>query len=236
MTSKLMANDKDIVIPGEELAQGMDYLPSAGCYRDEDSIVSELLGMVRVDGKVIKIVPLTGKYIPKRNDVIIVQVSDVTYSSWNLDTFSPYPAMMSMKDATSEYIERGADLTKFFNIGDYIVAKISNVTSQKLVDITVKGPGLRKLRKGRIIQVNSNKVPRIIGKQGSMVGLVKQLTNTQITVGQNGIVWIYGENPKMENLAEKAVRKIEDEAHTSGLTEKMDAWLKEQIAVLGGAQ
>jgi exosome complex component RRP4 len=227
--SKLLIKEKEIVVPGEELAKGMDFLPSAGSYRSEDAIVSEVLGIAKVDGKVIKVVPLTGKYMPKRNDVIIVQVSDVTYSSWSLDTFSPYSAMMSMKDATAEYLERGADLTKIYNIGDYIVAKVTNVTSQKLVDITVKGPGLRKLRKGRIIHVNSNKVPRIIGKQGSMVNIIKEHTGAQVAVGQNGVVWIYSENPEMENLSEKAIRKIEDEAHTSGLTEKMQVWLAEQV-------
>jgi len=228
MTSKLLVNDKDIVIPGEELAEGMDFLPSSGSYRDGESIVSELMGMVKVDGKVIKIVPLTGIYVPKRNDTIIGQVEDVTYSAWSINTFSPYPAMMSMKEATSDFIEKGADLTKYYNIGDLVVLKIINVTSQKLVDVTMKGPGLRKLRRGRIVRVNSNKVPRVIGKQGSMVGLVKQYTNTQIVVGQNGVVWIFGEDPAMENLAEKAVKMIEEEAHTSGLTDKMEKWLKEQ--------
>ncbi len=230
MTSKLLIKDKDIVVPGEDLAQGMDFLPSAGSYRDGDAIVSQLMGMVRVDGKVIKIIPLTGTYIPKRNDTIVGQISDLTYSAWSIKTFSAYQAMMSMKEATSEYIEKGADLTKLYDIGDYIVIKITNVTSQKLIDVTMKGPGLRKLREGRIVKVNSNKVPRIIGKQGSMVGIVKQYTNTQITVGQNGIVWIYGEDAKMENLAEKTIRKIEAEAHTSGLTDKIEAWLKKEVA------
>ena len=227
--SKLLIKDKQIVVPGEELAQGMDYLPSTGSYRDANSIVSQLLGLVRIDGKVIKIVPLTGQYMPKRNDVVVAQVSDVTYSAWSLKTFSPYQAMLSMKEATSEYIEKGADLTKFYGIGDYVVVKITNVTSQKLIDVTMKGPGLRKLRKGRIIKVNSNKVPRIIGKQGSMVGIVKQHTLTQITVGQNGIVWIYCEDPKMENLAETAIRKIEAESHTDGLTGKIEEWLQTEV-------
>jgi len=227
--SKLLVQDKQIVVPGEELAQGMDYLPSSGSYRDDNSIVSQVMGLVRIDGKVIKIIPLTGKYLPKRNDVIIAQVTDVAYSAWTLNTFSAYNAMLSLKEATSEYIEKGADLTKFYNIGDYIVVKITNVTSQKLIDVTMKGPGLRKLRKGRIFQVNSHKVPRIIGKQGSMVMVVKNHTNTQVTVGQNGVVWVYGEDPKMENLAEKAIKKIEAESHTDGLTDKMEKWLSGEV-------
>jgi len=81
-------------------------------------------------------------------------------------------------------------LTKYFDIGDYVMAKIINVTSQKLVDVTMKGPGLRKLKGGRIIQVNPYKVPRIIGKAGSMVTMIKDATGCRILVGQNGLVWI----------------------------------------------
>jgi exosome complex component RRP4 len=226
--TELLIQDKTIVVPGEELAKGMDYIPSFGTYREKEFIISELVGMARVEGKVIKIIPLTGEYAPKKNDTIIGQVEDVTYSGWVINTFSPYHALLNVKDATTEYIPKGADLTEYFNIGDYLVIKIINVTSQKLIDVTAKGPGLRKLGKGRMVRVNPNKVPRIIGKQGSMVSMIKESTNTQIVVGQNGLVWVSGTDAKLENKAEMAIKKIEEEAHTSGLTETMEAWLREK--------
>lgn len=225
--SQLLVKNKDIVVPGEELASGMDYLPSFGTYRDKENIVASRLGMVSVEGKVIKIVPLSGKYSPKKGDMIIGKVVDVSYSGWRIDTNSAYPAMLSIKDATSEFVSRGADLTQFFNIDDYVVAKIFNVTSQKLIDLTMKGPGLRKLVGGRIVQINTNKVPRIIGKQGSMISMVKDATGCKIIVGQNGLLWISGE-PKMELIAIEAVRKIEDESHLSGLTERVKDFLEKK--------
>jgi exosome complex component RRP4 len=133
--------------------------------------------------------------------------------------------MLSMKDATSDFIARGADLTQFFNLEDYVVVKIVNVTSQKLVDLTTKGPGLRKLYGGRVITVNCNKVPRIIGKQGSMVSLIKNATGCKIIVGQNGIVWLQGE-PMSEVIAIQAIKKIEEESHISGLTERVTEFLE----------
>jgi exosome complex component RRP4 len=132
--------------------------------------------------------------------------------------------MLSMKDATSQFIARGADLTQFYDLGDQIVCSITNVTSQKLVDVTMKGPGLRKLSGGRIIEVSSNKVPRIIGKQGSMVSMIKDATKCNITVGQNGLVWIDG-SPEDELLAITTIRKIEEESHLSGLTDKIKEFL-----------
>ncbi len=161
-----MIKNKEIVVPGEELAKGMDYLPGNGTYRDKDVIVSSRLGLINVDGRALKIIPLSGKYMPKRDDVIIGQIVDITFSGWRIETNSAYQAMLNVRDATSDFINRGADLAQYFNLGDYVAAKITNVTSQKLVDLTMKGPGLNKLKGGRIIHVNTNKVPRVIGKQG----------------------------------------------------------------------
>ena len=132
-----------------------------------------------------------------------------------------------MKDATSEYIEKGADLTKYYDLGDYVVCKIVNVTSQKLVDVAMRGPGLKKLQGGRIIEVNANKVPRIIGKAGSMVSMIKEATNCQIVVGQNGLVWIDGE-PEMELITVNTIRKIEEGSHLTGLTDKIKEYLEKE--------
>lgn len=226
--TELKVKQKEIVVPGEIIAEGMGYLPSYGTYREGETIKAQKLGIVNIDGKVIKLIPLSGRYAPKRYDVIVGKIFDILMSGWRLETNSAYSAVLPLKDATSEFITKGADLTKFFDIGDYIVCKITNVTSQKLVDVTMKGPGLRKLRGGRMVEVNTHKVPRIIGKQGSMVTLIKQYTNCQIVVGQNGIVWIQGEDPKMELLTEQVIKKIEKEAHTEGLTDKIKAFLEKE--------
>ena len=224
--SEIMVKDKEISVPGETLAVGMDVLPGAGTYRNGDKIMANRLGLVAIDGRTIKLIPLSGRYTPKTGDTIICKVIDVSFSGWRLETNSAYSAMLSMKDATSEFIQRGANLTQYYDLGDYIVGKIVNVTSQKLIDVTLKGPGLRKLKGGRTIEVDSNKVPRIIGKQGSMVMMIKDYARCNITVGQNGLVWIDGD-PISEQLAIQAIRKIEKESHMSGLTEKIKLFLEQ---------
>lgn len=221
----LVAKDKNVVVPGEILADGMDYLPGKGTYRHEDKIYSNMIGLMNLSGRALKIIPLAGKYNPRVGDVIIGQIIDVSFTGWRVDTNSAYSAMLSMKDATSEYIQRGADLTQYFNLGDWISTKIITVTSQNLIDLTMKGPGLRKLKGGRLINVSPNKVPRIIGKQGSMVTLIKENTNCKIVVGQNGVVWIEGD-PKQEILVVNTIRKIEAESHIRGLTERIKEYLE----------
>ncbi len=231
---EIKVNDKEIVVPGEVLATGMDFLPSFGTYREGEAILASRLGLVNVEGKVIKLVPLSGVYHPKRGDTIIGPVKEILLAGWRIDTNSAYSAVLGLKDASSEFIARGADLTKYFKIGDIVIAKITNVTSQNLVDLTMKGPGLRSLKGGRLQKINANKVPRVIGKQGSMVSMIKQYTNCRIMVGQNGIVWISGEDPVMELLAVETIKKIEREAHLVGLTDRIKDFLEQNKGGITG--
>ncbi len=223
--SELKIKEKGVVVPGEVLAEGMDFLPSNGTYRLKDKILAKKLGIMKTEGKVIKLIPLSGKYLPKKHDVIIGRIIDVNFSGWSVDTNSAYAAMLPIKDATSEFIRRGADLTKFFDIGDYIVTQITNVTSQNLIDLTMKDQGLRKLREGRILKINPHKVPRVIGKQGSMVSMIKNATGCQITVGQNGVIWLQGD-PKGEIIAIEAIKIIEEKSHINGLTDEIQKFLE----------
>ncbi|MBR9675612.1 RNA-binding protein [Candidatus Woesearchaeota archaeon] len=223
---ELIAKEKEVVVPGEVIAKGMEYLPSHGTYRKDENIIANRLGILFIDGKVIKTIPVSGRYHPRRKDTIIAKVIDISMNGWRVDTNSAYSAMLSVKDATNEFIRKGEDLTRYFDIGDYLTCQIIQVTSQKLVDVTLKAPGLRKLGKGRIIEVKTHKVPRIIGKQGSMVSMIKNETKTQIVVGQNGMVWISGSQPQDEILAIKAIRLIEEQSHISGLTDRISELLK----------
>ncbi len=224
---KLLVKEKSVVVPGEELAEGMDFLPSFGTFREKEKIIASRMGLLNVNKNILKLTPLTGRYAPKKGDKVICKVTDILNMGWRLDLNIAYNALIPIKDATSDYIARGADLSAIYDIDDYVIGEITNVTSQKLIDVSTKGPGLKKLKGGRIISINPHKVPRVIGREGSMVKVIKDITDCQILVGQNGWVWISGTEPKMELLAVEAVKKIEKESHISGLTEKIEKFLKE---------
>ena len=225
MAEEILVKDKDIVVPGELIAKGMSFLPGNGAYRDQDNVIAKRLGMVSIEGKVIKLIPLTGTYLPKLKDRVVGRVIDVLMQGWRMDINCPYSAVLSLKDGTAEFIPRGADLTQYYGLGDYLVSQIVNVTSQKLIDVSMRGPGLRKLKGGRILQISPQKVPRVIGKDGSMVSMIKEATGCDIVVGQNGVIWLSGE-PEGEVIAVNAIKKIEEDAHLSGLTDKIAALLK----------
>ena len=76
----LKVENKSVVVPGEVLSEGMDYLPSQGTYREGENIRAQRLGLVNIDGKVIKIIPLSGRYTPKKGDTVIGKVIDVLMS------------------------------------------------------------------------------------------------------------------------------------------------------------
>jgi exosome complex component RRP4 len=225
--SEIKVKDKDIVVPGEELADGMDFIPSGAAFRENEKIYANRIGLAQIEGRVIKIIPLAGKYNPERNDMVIGKVVDILMSGWRVDLLSPYDAVLNIRDAFDRYIRKGEDLTKYLQIGDWLTAKITNVTSQKLVDLTTKGHNLGKLQPGRIMKISPFKVPRVIGKKGSMMKMIQSATGCKITVGQNGVIWISGQ-PEKEILGYETIKKIDEEAHTSGLTERIKQMLEKE--------
>jgi exosome complex component RRP4 len=68
-------------------------------------------------------------------------------------------------------------------------------------------------------------VPRLIGKRGSMIQTIEQATQTRVLIGQNGIVVVTGRNPEGTILAVKAIKMVEEEAHTANLTQRIKVLL-----------
>lgn len=214
---------KKIVIPGEVLAESMDLLPGHGTYREDKKIYSKFIGILRKNGSIISVIPLAGKYNPKIGDYVIGEIKEVGFSHWNVDINSPYSASIPMSEGTNDFIERNADLARYHDIGDLILTKVVAVTKNKYMNVSMKDPKCRKLIGGLVVEIAPSKVPRLIGKAGSMIQLIKDNTGCYITVGQNGRVWIKGEK---EDKAAEAVKKVDELAHTNGLTDKIGKMLK----------
>jgi len=226
--SKILVTDKEIVVPGQVLAEGMGFLPAGAAFRDKDRIIALKIGLVNIDGRLIKLIPLKGQYLPKIHDLVIGKIEDVMLGSWLVDYGGSKYAMLSARN----FLQRNNqvdDLSQFMDVGDVIIAKIYKVVRKNTVDLSMQGPGLRKLGNGRVIEVSPPKVPRIIGKQGSMISMIKDQTNCRISVGQNGWVWVYGPDPNMEMIAIETIRKIENESHIPGLTDRIKDFLNSKV-------
>jgi len=215
---------REIAIPGEKIVSGKDYLPGDGTRRVGEEIIASKYGLIDVSGRIVKVIPLSGIYMPRAGNVVIGRVTDATFNGWLMDIKAPYSSFLPVSEV--QRFIRG-DLTEYYDIGDMIVCKIDGVKPRG-IDLTTKIHGLGKLEGGMIIFVNSNKVPRIIGREGSMIRLIKEKTGCDITVGQNGIIWIKGNKVEDELYAKKAINFVVNRSFTSGLTEKVEKWFGEQ--------
>ncbi|MBU2562369.1 MAG: exosome complex protein Rrp4 [Nanoarchaeota archaeon] len=218
MTEKI---NRQIVIPGEIIAKGEDFLPGDGTEKRGNEIIATRYGLSEEVNKLIKIIPLSGVYHPRRGNVVIGKVENITFNGWVIDIGAGENAFLSLNEVP-RYINNDS-LDELMNIGDMVIVKIWGI-NKRGIDLSIKSRGLGKIDEGIIVKVNPNKVPRVIGKEGSMVNLIKKETNSNITVGQNGFIWIRGDKISDELLAKKAVLFIVEKSFVPGLTEEIKEW------------
>jgi exosome complex component RRP4 len=215
--------DKKLVIPGDYLSDDVK-MADEGTYVENDKVYSSVFGIASTKNH-IRVVPLSGKYIPKPGDLIIGTVSEVAFSNWIVNIRSPYEGLLHI----SEFPRRieSTDMSKYLKVGDSIMTFVKDVDASMKVELTLNDQRLRQIKEGRIIEVTPSKVPRFIGRSGSMIAMLKNETNCNIFIGQNGRIWITGKDMDMD-LAVKAILKIERETHISGLTDRITRFLKEE--------
>ena len=170
-------------------------------------------------------IPLSGVYHPRKGNVVIGKVENLTFNGWVIDIDTTENAFLSLAEVP-RYVNKN-NLKEVLDMGDMVVAKIYD-SNKKSIDLTLKGRGFGKIEEGMIMKINSNKVPRIIGKEGSMINLIKDETKCNITVGQNGIVWILGDKVEDELLAKKIVLFITEKSYINGLTEEVKKWIEKE--------
>lgn len=215
----------DIVVPGDLLDQSGDLKAGENTYKEGDGIYSLRLGLQRESRGHVDVVPLSGKrYEPQRGDLIIGTIVEAKPSIWFLDINGSSEVGMHVNEVPWR-VDFG-ETTKYLDIGDTALLKVYHVDERREPQITMKDRTCRKLEGGTTITVPPSKVPRIIGRRGSMIKTIKNNTDCRVFVGKNGVVWFDGE-PDEVNRVMEAIHMIEKEAHTSGLTERVEKLLAE---------
>jgi exosome complex component RRP4 len=218
-------NERKVVIPGEVIASADEYLPGEGTEKRGEKIVATRYGLAEESNRLVRVIALSGVYHPRRGNVVIGKVENITINGWPIDIGTPESAFLPISE-TPRYVQKD-ELADVLDIGDMVVAKIFNV-DKRGVDLTIKLKGLGKIKEGLIVKINSNKVPRIIGKEGSMINLIKEKTGCNITVGQNGLIWIRGNKIEDELLVKRAIMFIAEKSFTQGLTEEVEKWFAKE--------
>jgi exosome complex component RRP4 len=220
---------REIVIPSQLLGNIKEKKAGRGTFIENGKIYAEIIGLLQDGPEYINIIPLKGRYFPMENDFIIGIVEEAMSSNWLVDINAAYPALLHVNEVPWD-VEFG-ETEKYLNHGDSIMAKVLQVDKEKKIQITLKDHNLYKIKGGQIIEVEPSKVPRIIGKKGSMIALIKKYIKCRIFVGQNGRIWIDGEYDDINKII-NIIRMIENESLSFGLTNKIEEILKKDTKVV----
>lgn len=219
---------RQIVTPGDLIAEG-NYRSGENTFEDNGKLYAARVGLVEYDERTVSVVALKAFYSPQVGDTVIGAVTDIMLGGWLLGIKSPYPAVLRASDVMERsYRPQKDELSRIYNVGDLVIAKIVSFDRTRDPQLTVREPGLGKVTRGQVVEITPTKIPRVIGRKGSMITLIKNQTECKIFLGQNGVVLVNGKSWEDEQLAIKAIQKVASESHTSGLTDRVTEFLKRE--------
>lgn len=215
---------RQLIFPGDLVATA-DSKVEGPVYLDNGKYRSLVVGLVEFREDSVVIVPLEGVYRPKKGDLVVGYVTDVLATGWEVDVRSYMPAYLPISEALHRHVDiETTPLTTFLNVGDVVVAKIKDIdlTDEYPIIITLKEDRVGKVESGTVVEIAPVKVPRVIGKKGTMLNTLLEL-GCDIVVGQNGRIWIRCKDPRDEVFLSSVIKKIERESHVMGLTDRVRA-------------
>jgi len=213
------------VVPGDKIIEG-SFRPLMNVIKVGNSIIATRIGIAETGRDGVKVIPLSGVYIPRVNDIVIGKITDHSSLSWEVDINSCFSAHLPAQDVFGrDFSPARDDMGRQLAIGDLIAARIIAFDRTRDPMLTIQDKDLGKIPRGELLKISPTRVPRLIGKRGSMIQTIEQATQTRILIGQNGIVVVMGRNLDGTQLAIRAIRMVEDEAHTANLTQRVKVLL-----------
>ena len=220
-----MVDRRKYVIPGDVITTG-PFRPEQNVMLDGEKIIATAVGISEIYDDSVKVIPLTGKYIPKIDDLVIAKVNSHTSLSWELDINSCYVGFLPAQDVFGRDFSAHADeLTSKLKTGDLVAARIANFDRTRDPLVTISDRDLGKIDSGVLIAISPSKVPRLIGKRGSMIQMIEQATDAAVTIGQNGWVVVSCDSPEGLLKAKTAIEMVNEKAHVANLTDQVKEML-----------
>ena len=221
-----MDNKRKYVIPGDVITTG-PFRPEQNVILEGDKIISTTIGISEIYDDSVKVITLTGKYIPKIDDLVIGKINSHTSLSWELDINSCYVGFLPAQDVFGRDFSAHADeLSSKLKTGDLVAARIANFDRTRDPLVTISDRDLGKIDSGVLVKISPSKVPRLIGKKGSMIQMIEMATDAAVTIGQNGWVVISCESPEGLLKAKKAIEMVNEKAHVANLTDQIKDMLQ----------
>ena len=200
-------NQNRFVLPGDVIPNDSSILKQ-NVILEGDKLVSTTIGFTEINDGEVEVIALTGLYTSEVDDLVIGKIVSHNSLSWEVDINSSHSAMLPASDIFGkDYSPSRDDLSLKLNTGDIILARIANVNSRDPL-ITIAGENLGKVDSGELVKISPTKIPRLIGKHGSMIQTIEGSTNATITVGQNGLVILKCDNSAGLKKAIASVKMI----------------------------
>ena len=219
-------SQEQFVLPGDIIVTG-DYQPEQNVILDGDRLMSTAIGFSEIKDDLVTVTPLTGLYTPKTDDLVIGKIVSHNALSWEVDINSYYPGILTAFDIFGkDYSASRDDLSLKLNTADIILARIANVNSRDPL-LTIAGENLGKIDSGELIKISPSKIPRLIGKHGSMIQTIEASTNISITVGQNGLIIFKYDNSTGLKNAIASIKMIAMTYEDANIEEKVQNILNE---------
>ena len=200
---------KKIVIPGDVVTEDRKKMGSHVFLRN-GKIYSDAVGIANAEGEYANVVPLAGGYVPQYDDLIVGLVVTEKMYGYMVDVGAFYPAFASKRE-----------LREPLKVGSIISAKVMEIDEMQEPKLGF----IRIFYGGNLFTIDAVKVPRVIGKNSSMLEVLKTGTGSSLLVGRNGKIWAKGGN--ME-LLHKALQMINAESHSENLTNRVGEFLKKE--------
>ena len=222
-----MSNEKKRhVILGEVIVSG-PYRAEQNTVLQGDKVLATSIGLSDVHDGSVRVIPLTGGYYPKDDDLVIGKIISHSAMSWEVDINSCYSGMLPATDVFGrDFSSHSDDLSSKLRKGDLIATRIVNSDKTRDPLLTISGRELGKIDYGELVEISPSKVARLIGKRGSMIQMIESATRAQITIGQNGLVVIACEDSDGLLRAINAVELVEEKAHVADLTDRISEMLE----------
>ena len=225
MENQLLTN-RDLVVPGDALYEGRIRIGD-NTYRSQERVCATRIGLVNYNKNMVSVIALEAGFNPLTGDLVVGDVIDIGLGKWIVDIDAATNAALNVPDAIDAPFRTDIDMPSILDIGDTVVAKIVDLDRRRTPILSILGRDLGKVTKGFTIRFTPSKIPRLIGRNGSMVNMILRATGCNIAIGQNGRVLINGRTREQEEMAVSAIQKIEREAHISGLTNRVQEYLRQ---------
>ena len=165
--------------------------------------------------------------MPKIDDLVIGTITSVSGNSWFADINSCYQGMLLGQDVFGRgSYPTATEMRERLDNGDIIFAKIANFDRQREPLISIADKNLGRIDSGELVRISPTRIPRLIGKRGSMIQTIEASTRATLTVGQNGLVVVSCEETNGLLKALAAIRMVDEQAHLVDLTDRVKKMLE----------